>query len=1130
MKFITDLHVHSKFSRATAKNMDLENIYILAQLKGIMVVGTGDFTHNGWFSEIKEKLQPAEEGLFKLKDELSQKCDEKVPLSCRNKVRFLLTSEISNIYKKNNKTRKNHNLIFMPDLDSVYNLNLKLDKIGNIKSDGRPILGLDARDLLEIVLETSESALFIPAHIWTPWFSLFGSKSGFDSIKECFEDLTNYIYAAETGLSSDPPMNWRVSGLDGLTLISNSDAHSPSNLGREANIFNTDLSYPKIMSAIKSGNPKEFLGTFEFYPEEGKYHLDGHRKCKVCLKPSQSIVNNGLCNVCGKPLTLGVLYRIEELADRPEGLKPEKSLPYYNLVPLAEILSEILNVGPKSKNVQRNYMAALESLGPEFKILHNLSIDDIEKAGIPLLGEAVNRMRKKKVTIFPGYDGEYGKVKIFRQGEKEKLLGQKQLFIIPEETTSVAADTLVKPLTQQKICKIPKKPDQTKYSKQKKKVAQLNKDQLKAVKHKKGSLLIVAGPGTGKTLTLTHRIAYIVTERKVSTNNILAVTFTNKAAREMRDRLLLLTDKTKKLPEVTTFHAFCFKILKDLNNDKNYTIIDDYDRKALIIEAIKQAEIKGVKVSIKPSALLNMIVFAKQNILSPQDNLKEINESETEELSAIYKEYQSILSIQGLYDYEDLIFNIVRLLESDTDFCKKYQDKYKYIFIDEYQDLNQGQHRIIKALTNSDSNICVIGDPDQSIYGFRGSDVRYFKSFLKDYPEAKAINLNRNYRSTETILEASYQTIKNYRNYNALGSASRVYSDIKGTKTINIIELVSEKAEAVAIGKIIEKMVGGIGFHSIDYGSVDSSCIKKQMGFSDFAVLFRSWIQSKIIADVFDKANIPYQIISRENAFNSKGVSELLSFLKIINDKGSYINFERIIDLTKPGIGKKTLIIFKTWCYKNKFSLKEAMLKTCRFPVDGMSRSSQQKLYGFINNILKIKKKIKDLSLEEKLLYLSEKTKIKDIITEQALNDIIVMTRNPDVKPSDFLSSIALNTDTDIYSSLAEKVSLMTMHTAKGLEFPVVFIAGCEDGFIPMRKYGDEEPDIDEERRLFYVAMTRAREKLYFTYAKKRRVYGKMIAREVSPFINDIEISLIKHEESHFKKTKKKTSTQLKLF
>jgi len=1129
MKFIADFHVHSKFSRATAKNMDLENIYISAQFKGITVVGTGDFTHPEWFSEIKEKLQPAEEGLFKLKDELSQKCDEKVPLSCRNKVRFILTSEISNIYKKKGKIRKNHNLVVMPDLDSVHKLNLKLDKIGNIKSDGRPILGLDARDLLEIIIEISDSSFIIPAHIWTPWFSLFGSKSGFDSIEECFEDLSHYIFAVETGLSSDPLMNWRISGLDGLTLVSNSDAHSPLNLGREANIFNTILSYPKIMSAIKLGNPEEFLGTFEFYPEEGKYHLDGHRKCKVCLKPNQSIANNGLCNVCGKPLTLGVLYRVEELADRPEGLKPSKTHPYYNHIPLAEILSEILNLGPKSKKVQRNYMAALESLGPELEILHNLSVNNIEKARIPLLGEAINRMRKQKVIIFPGYDGEYGKVRVFKQDEKQKLLGQKQLFEVP---------VLLKPLQSQKKCKIPekqtsgfsKKPDQINHSKQKNIFDSLNKNQLKAVKHKTGPLLIVAGPGTGKTLTLTHRIAYIITERKVSFENILAVTFTNKAAREMRDRLLLLMDKAKELPEVTTFHSFCFKILKNLNNDKNYTIIDDFDLKILIIEAIKQAEIKGVKVSTKPSALLNMIVSAKQNLLYPQDNLKEINESEREEFSAIYKEYQNILSIEKLYDYEDLIFNIVGLLESDMDFCKKYKDKYKHIFVDEYQDLNKGQYRIIKALTTSNGNICVIGDPDQSIYGFRGSDVRYFKNFIKDYPEAEIINLNQNYRSTETILEASYQTIKNHRDYNISGSVSRVYSDIKGSKKINIIECGSEKAEAVAIGKIIEKMVGGIGFHSIDYGSVDSSCIKNQMGFSDFAVLFRSWIQSKIIADVFNMANIPYQIINRENAFNSKGISELLSFLKIIDGRGSYFDFERIIYLTKAGVGKKTMQTFKTWCYKNKFSLKEAMLKTCRFPVDGISRPSQQKLYNFIINIVKIKEKIKNLTIEEKLLYLSEKTKIKDIITEQALNDIIVMIRNHDVKSTDFLSSIALHTDTDIYSSRAEKVSLMTMHTAKGLEFPVVFISGSEDGFIPMRKYGDEEPDIEEERKLFYVAMTRAKEKLYFTYATKRRVYGKMLAREASPFINDIEMSLKKNEEHYFKKTNKKTGIQLKLF
>jgi len=419
MQFIADFHVHSKFSRATARNLDLENLYIAAQLKGITVVGTGDFTHPGWFAEIKEKLEPAEQGLFKLKKEIAGECDKKVPLSCRGKVRFILVSEISNIYKKNNKTRKNHNLVFVPDLNIAYKFNSRLDKIGNIKSDGRPILGLDARNLLEILLEASDTSFLIPAHIWTPWFSVLGSKSGFNSIRECFEDLTPHIFAAETGLSSDPPMNWRVSSLDNLTLVSNSDAHSPLKLGREANLFNTRLSYPAIREAIKTGDNNHFLGTLEFYPEQGKYHLDGHRKCSVCLRPQKTIKNKGICPVCGKPLTVGVLYRVEELADRPKHEKPQKTHPYYSIVPLVNILSEILKVGPESKKVMNNYNAALDILGPELIILQKLEPKAIDKAGIPLLGEAVKRMRRGKIDISPGYDGEFGLVKIFKDRERE---------------------------------------------------------------------------------------------------------------------------------------------------------------------------------------------------------------------------------------------------------------------------------------------------------------------------------------------------------------------------------------------------------------------------------------------------------------------------------------------------------------------------------------------------------------------------------------------------------------------------------------------------------------------------------------------------------------------------------------
>jgi len=336
MKFIADFHVHSKFSRATSKNLDFENLYVAARLKGITVVGTGDFTCPEWRKEMLEKLDPAESGLFRLKKNIEEKCNAKIPDSCRGLVRFILTAEISNIYKKNGVVRKNHNLIFLPDLEAADSFSARLDRIGNIKADGRPILGLDARNLLEIMLETTDRGLFIPAHIWTPWFSLFGSKSGFDSIDECFEDLTPRIFALETGLSSDPPMNWRVSGLDGLTLISNSDAHSPMKLGREANLIDSELSYDEIISAIKTGDPNRFLGTLEFYPEEGKYHLDGHRNCGIRLLPPESKKLNGICPSCEKPLTLGVLHRVEDLADRAEGRKPRRRRRPLSLPPFRE--------------------------------------------------------------------------------------------------------------------------------------------------------------------------------------------------------------------------------------------------------------------------------------------------------------------------------------------------------------------------------------------------------------------------------------------------------------------------------------------------------------------------------------------------------------------------------------------------------------------------------------------------------------------------------------------------------------------------------------------------------------------------------------------------------------------------
>lgn len=419
--FYADLHIHSKFSRATSKDMNLETIEQWAQLKGIKLIGTGDFTHPEWLKEIQNKLTEEGNGLFTLKKEF--RLD--VPASCKEETFFILSSEISCIYQKNGKLRKIHLVVLSPSLKDVIKINHALSQIGSLSADGRPILGVDAKELMKIILELSPESIIIPAHAWTPHFSVFGSQSGFDSLEECFEELTPYIYAIETGLSSDPPMNWRLSSLDRVILVSNSDAHSPAKIGREANIFDTEISYKAIIEAIKTG--KGFLGTVEFFPEEGKYHYDGHRTCGIRLSPKETIRRNYLCPVCGKKVTVGVMHRVELLSDRPEGFKPAQALPYKSIIPLPEIIAEINNSSVQSKGVFNTYMKALYKLGNEYDILLNKNLAEIEKFDSKL-AEAIERMRQGKVYVEPGYDGEYGKIKVFGEAKENEIKGQTILF------------------------------------------------------------------------------------------------------------------------------------------------------------------------------------------------------------------------------------------------------------------------------------------------------------------------------------------------------------------------------------------------------------------------------------------------------------------------------------------------------------------------------------------------------------------------------------------------------------------------------------------------------------------------------------------------------------------------------
>ena len=408
MKMIADLHIHSRFSMATSKEGTPENLDFWARKKGISLIGTGDFTHPVWREELKERLVSEGNGLYRLRDEYVKEESRKFP---GEGTRFVVSGEISSIYKKNGKTRKVHNVILLPSLEAADAMAQCLEKIGNIHSDGRPILGLDSHDLLEMMLDVCPEGILIPAHIWTPHFSVLGAKSGFDSVEECFEELAPYIHALETGLSSDPAMNWRISKLDRYQLVSNSDAHSPSKLGREANLLDIDCSYEGLYRAIQTGEGLE--GTVEFFPEEGKYHFDGHRKCGVSLSPVEAERLGGICPVCGKKLTMGVDHRVEQLADRAEGFVKKDGKKYESLVPLPEVISTCMGYSAASKKVQGCFEQMIQTLGTEFDILRNVPSEDIKSCAGERIAEGIENVRTGNVKRIPGYDGEYGKIELF---------------------------------------------------------------------------------------------------------------------------------------------------------------------------------------------------------------------------------------------------------------------------------------------------------------------------------------------------------------------------------------------------------------------------------------------------------------------------------------------------------------------------------------------------------------------------------------------------------------------------------------------------------------------------------------------------------------------------------------------
>lgn len=1087
MIFNADLHIHSKYSRATAKNLDFENLYQAAQIKGLTVVGTGDFTFPAWVDEIESKLEAAEPGLFRLKPEIARDIDSRIPRRCRNPVRFILQTEISNIYKKDGRVRKNHNVVFFPDLAGVKKFNARLDAIGNIKSDGRPILGLDARNLLEIVLETDDRGFLVPAHIWTPWFSMFGSKSGFDRMADCFGDLTPHIFACETGLSSDPPMNWRVTDLDHVRLISNSDAHSPGYLGRNASVFGCELDYFAMRAALESLDLDGYRGTLDMYPDQGKYHYDGHRKCGVRLNPDESAQLDGICPECGKPLTLGVLHRVRELADRPEGFVAADRQGYTPIVPLADILSEIFGVGPKTKKVTGYFQKAVAALGPELAILTDLTVEDIASAGVPLLAEAVSKMRSGDIRIDPGYDGEFGTVGIFSSEEKQRLSGENNLlFKTPRPRRKKAAG----PAPKKKQTILRKKKEQTGEQAAKQPAATgllegLNPEQRQAVASESRAILITAGPGTGKTRTLTARIAHLVSQKGIPPEQILALTFTNKAARELSQRMAAFGGEQVM---AATFHGFCLNMLKAYGG-LEASLVEDETRRELVKTALETVTGKTTGLVRQANRLDGLISLCKQRLLGPGDDLSAVDREEIL-LPSVFSAYQQLLTDRGLVDFEELIFRFHGLMTDNPEALAAVQQRFPYIFIDEYQDLNLGQYLLVKQLARQ-ARIMVIGDPDQSIYGFRGSDNRYFRQFTDDYPGCEQIVLNRNYRSTQTILDASFQMISKS---DGTDGSQQIFSQIDGARRLIIKETASEAAEAVAVGKIIEAGIGGLSFFSMDARQSDDLG-DKSYAFSDFAVLYRTRKQWEAFARVFDREGIPFQTADKGNDLDLDGIRELLSCFRILTRRAAGRDISLVADCL--GISPEPDLI----------RTPARILAPVHDQIRGLnSRECLERLSAFLG--------------------IAETGAEKEIAAREKLYSLAAAFETPE----EFMDRLALDQDPDHLSDGAEKVSLMTMHAAKGLEFPVVFVTGCEQGLVPFARDGETVEDAAEERRLFYVAMTRAMDILCLTYAQKRRIYGTNQKRQRSFFIDDIEKRLARYEKRAPMARVKKRETQLELF
>ncbi|OQY29742.1 MAG: hypothetical protein B6244_02835 [Candidatus Cloacimonetes bacterium 4572_55] len=1093
MRFIADLHIHSHFSRATGKNLNPEQLDYRARLKGVTVVGSGDFTHPGWLSELKEKLEPAGPGLYALKSDYRQETGIPAFAASRCPVRFLLTAEISCIYKKRDKVRKAHHLLFAPDFAAAERFQSKLSRREfNIASDGRPILGMDSRDLLDMTLTISDRALFIPAHIWTPWFSVLGSKSGFDSIRECFEDLADHIYAVETGLSTDPPMHWMCSFLDPYTLISNSDAHSPEKLGRNANIFQTDLDYDAIVSAIKTGDPNRFGGTIDLFPQEGKYHYDGHRKCGICWDPVETLRHDEICPACGKPVTVGVMNRIAQLSDRPHKKERANRLPFRSIITLKDILSEILGVGPTSKRVDRAYHVLLQKLGSELSILLDISLDEIKRKGGEILAEAVTRMRERQVYVREGFDGEFGKIQVFRPGESRDKRRYNPLEFASGSLFKARAaanhphghETFQKRAPKRKFLNF----SLDEYRRLKGGLSKLeenlevykteyhpNTDQRRSIDQREGSALILAGPGTGKTYLLTRRIASLIQSGHAIPEQILAITFTNKAADALQRRLIPLLDESRPRPMVGTFHRFGLSLLRAnserAGRSKDAAVIDQGDTHWLLRYRLDKSDREATRAS-------RWIRSTKQRLLAA-------NQIDDPDQASLFDRYERLLAELNLYDFDDLIYHPALMLASSPELLRQYREKYQWILVDEYQDVNYAQYQLIRLLTPGENpNLTTIGDPNQAIYGFRGADPAFIHRFMTDYPEAVRYGLHQSYRCSDRILRGSRSVLQK-------DGGHENTQELKGMTTgprIRMVPHKTDKSEAEFVAREIERMIGGVGFFSLDSGVSSGESEDGIESFSDFAILCRTHHQIDPVTKALRDHNIPYQAIGSDPFFRQEPIKSVIDMLRFSYDPSQKFLRDRLRQQLSPFQMERLL------------DMKDAsLLVWIKRIIDQIFSETQAKKPIPFSNLLQLCRDYDD---------------------------------DDDKNISGFIDLIAFGSGVDLYQPRAERVSVMTLHASKGLEFSAVFIIGCEEGLIPyslFKKFEKENAHKNEEQRLLYVGMTRARQFLYLSHCEKRMIHGREYHLSRSSFLDQIGENLVENRTINLPKKEQNRSKQLPL-